>query len=134
MGRHLDATYDSPETQDDIKLLRAQVSFVSTKLRIKDFFDACTVRMAPSHYSFLQVEEDLENGIPGAVPIPPDDAGKNDVIAALVANVEAMIKADRKITSLKQLQVSEESTFKSYFPFLQPSFFAHSITIYKIKF
>lgn len=88
----------------------------------------------PHTILFLQVEEDLENGIPGAVPIPPDDAGKNDVIAALVANVEAMIKADRKITSLKQLQVSEESTFKSYFPFLQPSFFAHSITIYKIKF
>lgn len=55
---------------------------------------------------FLQVEEDLEKGIPGAVPIPPDDVGKHDVIAALVANVEAMIKADRKITSLKQLQVS----------------------------
>lgn len=88
----------------------------------------------PHTILFLQVEEDLENGIPGAVPIPPDDAGKNDVIAALVANVDAMIKADRKITSLKQLQVSEESTFKSYFPFLQPSFFAHSITIYKIKF
>lgn len=90
--------------------------------------------LPPSHYSFLQVAEDLENGIPGAVPIPPDDAGKNDVIAALVANVEAMIKADRKITSLKQLQVSEESTFKSYFPFLGPSFFAHSIIIYKTKF
>lgn len=74
VGRHLEATYDSPETQDDIKLLRAQV------------------------------EEDLENGVSGAIQIPPDDAGKNEVIAALVANVEAMIKADRKITSLKQLQ------------------------------
>lgn len=26
VGRHLDATYDSAETQEDIKLLRAQVS------------------------------------------------------------------------------------------------------------
>ena len=37
--------------------------------------------------------------------VPPDEAGKDEVIGALVANVEAMIKADRKITSLKQLQV-----------------------------
>lgn len=39
------------------------------------------------------------------MPIPPDDAGKQEVIAALVANVDAMIKADRKITALKELQV-----------------------------
>ncbi|PHU04147.1 putative bifunctional methylthioribulose-1-phosphate dehydratase/enolase-phosphatase E1 [Capsicum chinense] len=74
VGRHLDATYDSAETQDDIKLLRAQV------------------------------QEDLENGVAGAVRIPSSDAGKEEVIAALVTNVEAMIKADRKITSLKALQ------------------------------
>lgn len=36
---------------------------------------------------------------------PPDNAGKEDIIAALVTNVEAMIKADRKITALKELQV-----------------------------
>lgn len=40
------------------------------------------------------------------MPCPFDGAGKEEVVAALVANVEAMIKADRKITSLKQLQVS----------------------------
>lgn len=74
VGRHLDATYDSAETQQDIKLLRAQV------------------------------QQDLENGVAGAVCIPADDAGKMEVIAALVANVEAMIKADRKITALKELQ------------------------------
>ncbi|KAF3647681.1 putative bifunctional methylthioribulose-1-phosphate dehydratase/enolase-phosphatase E1 [Capsicum annuum] len=74
VGRHLDATYDSAETQDDIKLLRAQV------------------------------QEDLENGVAGAVRIPSSDAGKEEVIAALVTNVEAMIKADRKITALKALQ------------------------------
>ena len=39
------------------------------------------------------------------MPLPPDDAGKEEIIAALVANVEAMIKADRKITALKELQV-----------------------------
>ena len=53
----------------------------------------------------LQVEDDLEQGIAGAVPIPSADAGKEEVIAALVDNVAAMIKADRKITALKQLQV-----------------------------
>lgn len=56
----------------------------------------------------MQVQEDLEKCIAGAVPIPDDDAGKQEVIAALVANVGAMIKADRKITALKQLQVSGE--------------------------
>lgn len=74
VSRHLAATYETDETQDDIKLLRTQV------------------------------QSDLEQGIVGAVPIPPDDAGKEEAIAALVANVEAMIKADRKITALKQLQ------------------------------
>ncbi|KAB2605623.1 bifunctional methylthioribulose-1-phosphate dehydratase/enolase-phosphatase E1 1 [Pyrus ussuriensis x Pyrus communis] len=74
VGRHLSATYDTEETQDDIKLLR------------------------------FQVQEDLEKGVAGAVPIPSDDAGKEEVVEALVANVDSMIKADRKITALKQLQ------------------------------
>ncbi|KGN57627.1 probable bifunctional methylthioribulose-1-phosphate dehydratase/enolase-phosphatase E1 1 [Cucumis sativus] len=72
--KHLILTYETGETQDDIKLLRSQV------------------------------EEDLEKGVAGAVPIPPDNAGKEEVIAAVVGNVEGMIKADRKITALKQLQ------------------------------
>ncbi|KQK01716.1 hypothetical protein BRADI_3g57750v3 [Brachypodium distachyon] len=72
--KHLTCTYDSEETKEDIKLLR------------------------------IQVEDDLANGIVGATPIPRDDAGKEEVINSLVANVESMIKADRKITSLKQLQ------------------------------
>ncbi|XP_042521046.1 probable bifunctional methylthioribulose-1-phosphate dehydratase/enolase-phosphatase E1 1 isoform X2 [Macadamia integrifolia] len=74
VGKHLYSTYDTEETRDDIKLLRTQV------------------------------EEDLQNGVAGAVPIPTDDVGKDEVIASLVANVEAMINADRKITALKQLQ------------------------------
>ncbi|XP_044474039.1 probable bifunctional methylthioribulose-1-phosphate dehydratase/enolase-phosphatase E1 [Mangifera indica] len=74
VGKHLSATYDTAETKDDIKLL-------------------CS-----------QIQEDVQQGVTGAVPVPPDDAGKEEVIAALVANVEAMIKADRKITALKQLQ------------------------------
>ncbi|KAL6626544.1 hypothetical protein ACP70R_030270 [Stipagrostis hirtigluma subsp. patula] len=72
--KHLVATYDADETKDDIALLRAQV------------------------------EQDLAEGVAGAVPVPPDEAGTDKVIDALVTNVEAMIKADRKITSLKQLQ------------------------------
>ncbi|KAM5586059.1 putative bifunctional methylthioribulose-1-phosphate dehydratase/enolase-phosphatase E1 1 [Rosa sericea] len=74
VGRHLSATYDDAETKDDIKLLRSQV------------------------------QDDLEKGVVGAVPIPSDEAGKEEVVGALVANVESMIKADRKITALKQLQ------------------------------
>ncbi|XP_030460919.1 probable bifunctional methylthioribulose-1-phosphate dehydratase/enolase-phosphatase E1 isoform X3 [Syzygium oleosum] len=74
VGRHLSATFETPETRDDIKLLRSQV------------------------------EDDLKQGVQGAVPIPADEAGNEQVMAALVANVEAMIKADRKITALKQLQ------------------------------
>jgi len=51
------------------------------------------------------------------VPVPPDEAGKEEVIDSLVSNVESMIKADRKITSLKQLQVpSLQFTFFAYFP------------------
>lgn len=54
----------------------------------------------------MQVEDDLAQGVDGAISIPSDDAGKEEVVAALVANVATMIKADRKITALKQLQVS----------------------------
>ncbi|CAN6443610.1 unnamed protein product [Victoria cruziana] len=72
--KHLTDTYESKETQDDIKLLRAQV------------------------------KEDLEQEVYGSLSIPSEDAGKEDIIDSLVANVEAMIKADRKITALKQLQ------------------------------
>ncbi|TVU22362.1 hypothetical protein EJB05_32053, partial [Eragrostis curvula] len=75
--KHLGATYGTDETKDDIALLRAQV------------------------------EQDLAEAVAGAVPVPPDEAGKDKVIDALVANVQAMIKADRKITSLKQLQCDQ---------------------------
>lgn len=60
----------------------------------------------------LQVQDDLEKGVAGAVPIPPDDSAKEEVIAAIVANVEAMIKADRKIPALKQLQVSRNKLWR----------------------
>ncbi|XP_039824209.1 probable bifunctional methylthioribulose-1-phosphate dehydratase/enolase-phosphatase E1 isoform X5 [Panicum virgatum] len=72
--KHLTSTFYSEETKEDIKLLR------------------------------VQIEDDLRNGIPGAVPVPPDEAGKEEVINSLVANVESMIEADWKVTSLKQLQ------------------------------
>ncbi|OAY71199.1 putative bifunctional methylthioribulose-1-phosphate dehydratase/enolase-phosphatase E1, partial [Ananas comosus] len=51
-----------------------------------------------SFLHYILVEDDLKRGVSGAVPIPPDDAGKEEVINSLVTNVEAMIKADRKIT------------------------------------
>lgn len=38
--------------------------------------------------------------------IPPESAGTEAVVLALEKNILEMIKADRKITSLKQLQVS----------------------------
>ncbi|KAL5797540.1 hypothetical protein ACOSQ2_002360 [Xanthoceras sorbifolium] len=74
VGKHLAATYDTEETQDDINLLRSQI------------------------------QNDLDQGVVGAVPVPPDYVGKEFVIASLVANVESMIKADRIVTALKQLQ------------------------------
>lgn len=70
----LSSTYESSETQEDISLLRKQI------------------------------EEDIKSGVSGAVPVPAAEAGKEAVVAALVANIEEMIKADRKITALKQLQ------------------------------
>lgn len=63
--------------------------------------------MASTGIFFMQVQEDLENNVVEAVPIP-SDGDREEVIAALVANVKAMIKADRKITSLKQLQVRDK--------------------------
>ncbi|OWM88705.1 hypothetical protein CDL15_Pgr002472 [Punica granatum] len=54
----------------------------------------------------VAAEDDLKNGVPGAAPITPNEAGKEEVTAALAANADAMIKADRKITALKELQVS----------------------------
>ena len=71
----------------------------------------------------MQVQDDLEKGVSGAVPVPPDDAGKEEVIAALVANVEAMIKADRKITALKQLQVRKTQFKKRPYSHSASSFF-----------
>ncbi|GAB2215760.1 hypothetical protein Droror1_Dr00020158 [Drosera rotundifolia] len=47
--------------------------------------------------STLQVQDDLEKGVAGAFPIPSDNAGKEEIIAALVANVEAMLKLTGKL-------------------------------------
>eukprot|EP00897_Mesotaenium_endlicherianum_P000305 jgi/Mesen1/10275/ME000785S09552 len=74
VGPHLRSTYGTPETQADIQLLREQV------------------------------ELDLAAQVAGAVPVPPQEAGQEAVVAALEQNVAAMIAADRKITALKQLQ------------------------------
>lgn len=74
VGSFLRSTYNSTETLNDIQLLRDQV------------------------------DEDLRNQVPGATEIPAESAGIDVVIAALEENVQAMIKADRKITALKELQ------------------------------
>lgn len=74
VGSFLRSTYNSTETLNDIQLLRDQV------------------------------HEDLRNGVPGATEIPAESAGIDAVISALEKNVHAMIKADRKVTALKELQ------------------------------
>lgn len=72
--KHFTGSYDSDATQEDISLLRSQI------------------------------QSDLEQGVVGAIPVPPDYMGKDTVIASLAANVEAMIRTDRKAIALKQLQ------------------------------
>ena len=62
--------------------------------------------ISPLFYlSYVQVADDISRGVPGAVPVPPAGEGSEAVVAALAANVDAMIAADRKVTALKQLQV-----------------------------
>ncbi|XVE49945.1 hypothetical protein DITRI_Ditri01bG0122800 [Diplodiscus trichospermus] len=73
-GKHIATTYDTEETEHVLEFLRSQI------------------------------EEDLEQGVAGAVPIPPDYVGKELVISSLAANFETMIHTDRKVTPLKQLQ------------------------------
>lgn len=51
------------------------------------------------------MHEDLRNDVPGAIDIPSESEGMEAVISALEKNVHAMIKADRKVTALKELQV-----------------------------
>ncbi|KAF2283239.1 hypothetical protein GH714_043591 [Hevea brasiliensis] len=91
LGKHLAATYDSEETQEDINLLRSQIHYgqdMTLALQLPDPLDPQAQR----------------SGVVGAVPIPPDYVGKELVIASLVANVEAMMRTDRKVIALKQLQ------------------------------
>lgn len=52
--------------------------------------------------------------MPGATEIPAESAGIDVVIAALEENVQAMIKADQKITTLKELQVWGRSNTKCH--------------------
>uniref|UniRef100_A0ACD5TVY0 Uncharacterized protein n=3 Tax=Avena sativa TaxID=4498 RepID=A0ACD5TVY0_AVESA len=66
--------------------------------------DTYRTRQTMDDVAFLvsQIDRDLADGVPGAVPVPP--APDEEAIDALVANVEAMIDADRKLPALKQLQ------------------------------
>ncbi|MCO5606093.1 hypothetical protein L7F22_060280 [Adiantum nelumboides] len=71
---HLESTYESEETQADINLLRKQA------------------------------EQDVKDGVSGAQLIPSTDGDRDKIIAAVEANVISMIKADRKVAALKELQ------------------------------
>uniref|UniRef100_A0A3Q7HER1 Uncharacterized protein n=1 Tax=Solanum lycopersicum TaxID=4081 RepID=A0A3Q7HER1_SOLLC len=81
------------------------------KSRVKDHschlhgMECCLVTMLNPLAKEFQVQQDLENGVAGAVCIPYDAAGKMEIIMSLVTNVEAMIKTDCKITALKELQL-----------------------------
>lgn len=57
------------------------------------------------------MHEDLRNDVPGAIDIPSESEGMEAVISALEKNVHAMIKADRKVTALKELQVCGSAQF-----------------------
>ena len=53
-----------------------------------------------------QAAKDVEDGIDGSQIVPPAGVAKDeDIIAAVEANVNSMIEADRKVTALKELQV-----------------------------
>ncbi|EFJ22297.1 hypothetical protein SELMODRAFT_416499 [Selaginella moellendorffii] len=80
--KHLVSTFDSPETQRDIQLLRDQV--------MQDLAE--------------------QGSSPGATLIPPEKvSSKEDVIDAVVANVKCMIDADRKVPALKELQARKSN-------------------------
>ncbi|KAK7490207.1 hypothetical protein BaRGS_00018552 [Batillaria attramentaria] len=49
-------------------------------------------------------KKDKEEGVDGAVEIPEADAGKEEVVKGVVANVRWQMDQDRKSTELKQLQ------------------------------
>jgi methylthioribulose 1-phosphate dehydratase/enolase-phosphatase E1 len=64
-----------------------------------------TLELLP--FLILQAAKDVEDGIPGSRIVPLAGAAKDaDIIAAVEANVLSMIEADRKVTALKELQVS----------------------------
>ena len=52
-----------------------------------------------------KAEKDVTDGIHGSQIVPHAGATKEDIIAAVEANVIYMIEADRKVTALKELQV-----------------------------
>lgn len=51
-----------------------------------------------------QVREDLAAGVTGCSPIPEEGGEREPLLDALVANVLAMMDADRKVAALKTLQ------------------------------
>ncbi|GLT32829.1 hypothetical protein SLA2020_074670 [Shorea laevis] len=95
IGEHLASTYDTEETQRDIILLCSQGEDIEGKGTKGEIA-----------FWYFKIKDDLVQGVASALPMPPDYVGKDLLIACLVANVEAMIRADRDVIALKRLQVS----------------------------
>ncbi len=55
-------------------------------------------------FHVTQAASDKEANVEGAVEIPATDANQADIVKACIDNVLAQMDADRKLTSLKQLQ------------------------------
>lgn len=64
--------------------------------------------------------------MPGATEIPAERAGIDPVIAALEKNVQAMIKADRKVTALKELQVWGRTYYRNCLRFVSSVMNGHN--------
>lgn len=85
----------------------ADVLFPYARSNVRAYLvDTYRTRQTMDDVAFLraQIDKDLADGVPSAVLVPPPSAPEEEVIDALVANVEAMIDADRKLLALKQLQ------------------------------
>jgi hypothetical protein len=101
---HLEETYNLEETQADIALMRVQARLTShtsaSANKYQVLFNLFKVRNFP-----MQASEDVASSVEGATIVPPPDAGKDAVIAAVLSNVYCQMAADRKTVALKALQV-----------------------------
>ncbi|XP_047536668.1 enolase-phosphatase E1 isoform X1 [Vanessa atalanta] len=97
----------------DIEGTTTSISFVKDKLfpyaeeNVKQFLESewenGDVKEAVTALRKLALE-DKEKSVEGLVPIPGEDASKEDQIEGLVKNVKWQMSSDRKVGPLKQLQ------------------------------